>query len=77
MSFVHLPVNWIFKIIFDISIDLVTNKGTSIRTQTFVVSEKEKKQVEALEKEIISKLQGKSDIEICALLSVLNSKLNQ
>jgi hypothetical protein len=59
------------------SIDLVTNKGTSIRTQTFVVSEKEKKQVEALEKEIISKLQGKSDIEICALLSVLNSKLNQ
>lgn len=59
------------------SIDLVTNKGTSIRTQTFVVSEKEKKQVEALEKEIISKLQGKTDIEICALLSVLNSKLNQ
>lgn len=59
------------------SIDLVTNKGTSIRTQTFVVPEKEKKQVEALEKEIFSILQGKSDIEICALLSVLNSKLNQ
>lgn len=59
------------------SIDLVTNKGTSIRTQTFVVPEKEKKQVEALEKEIISILQGKSDIEICALLSVLNIKLNK
>lgn len=59
------------------SFDLVTNQGTSIRTQTFVLPEKEKKRVDELEKKIISILQGESDIEVCALLSVLNKKLNQ
>jgi len=58
------------------SFDLVTNQGTNIRTQTFILPEKEKKRVDELEKKIISILQGESDIEVCALLSVLNKKLN-
>ena len=59
------------------SFDLVTNQGTSIRTQTFILPEKEKKRADDLEKQIISILQGESDVEICALLSVLNRKLKQ
>ncbi len=59
------------------SFDLVTNEGTSIRTQTFVLPEKEKKRADELEKKIFSILQGESDIEICTLLSVLNKKLKQ
>lgn len=59
------------------SFDMVTNKGVSIRTQTFVLPEKEKKRAEELEKEIIRKLQGENDIDICVLLSVLNKRLNQ
>ena len=59
------------------SFDLVTNQGTSIRTQTFILPEKEKKRADDLEKQIISILHGESDIEICALLSVLNKKLKQ
>ena len=59
------------------SFDLVTNEGTSIRTQTFVLPEKEKKRAEELEKKIFSILQGESDIEICTLLSILNKKLKQ
>ena len=39
--------------------------------------EKEKKRVDELEKKIIGILQGESDIEICALLSILNKKLKQ
>ena len=59
------------------SFDLVTNQGTSIRTQTFILPEKEKKRADDLEKQIISILHGESDVEICALLSVLNKKLKQ
>ena len=59
------------------SFDLVTNQGTSIRTQTFILPEKEKKHADDLEKQIISILHGESDVEICALLSVLNKKLKQ
>ena len=59
------------------SFDLVTNQGTSIRTQTFILPEKEKKRADDLEKQIISILRGESDVEICALLSVLNKKLKR
>lgn len=59
------------------SFDLVTNQGTSLRTQTFILPEKEKKRVDELEKKIIGILQGESNIEICALLSILNKKLKQ
>lgn len=59
------------------SFDLVTNQGTNLRTQTFILPEKEKKRVNELEKKIISILQGESDIEVCTLLSVLNKKLKQ
>ena len=59
------------------SFDLVTNKGTSIRTQTFVLPEKEKKRAADLEEKIIRILQGENDIDVCALLSVLNKRLNQ
>lgn len=59
------------------SFDLVTNQGTSLRTQTFILPEKEKNRVDELEKKIISILQGESDIEVCTLLSILNKKLKQ
>lgn len=59
------------------SFDLVTNKGTSLRTRTFVLPEKEKNRAEMLETEIIRKLQGEKDIDICVLLSVLDKLLKQ
>jgi hypothetical protein len=59
------------------SFDMVTNRGTSIRTQTYVLPGKEKKRVLELEKEINKILSGNNDVEICALLEVLNKKMTR
>ena len=57
------------------SFDMVTNGGTSIRTQTYILPEKDKKRVSELETEINKALSGNSDIEICTLLEMLNKKM--
>lgn len=51
------------------------NSRTSIRTQTYILSEKDKKRVSELETEINKALSGNSDIEICTLLEMLNKKM--
>lgn len=50
------------------SFDMVTNNGTSIRTQTYILFEKDKKRASELDTEINKVLSGNSDIEIYTLL---------
>ena len=57
------------------SFDLVTNSGTSIRTQTYILPEKDRKRVSKLEAKINAILSGNSNVEICTLLEVLNKKM--
>ena len=58
------------------SFDMVTNGGTSIRMQTYILPEKDKKRVSELEAKINAILSGNSNAEICALLEILNKKMN-
>ena len=60
------------------SFDMVSNRGTDIRTQTYILPEKDKQQAEDLEAQI-SKLLSTSDdnVGVCTLLGILNKKLNK
>jgi len=58
------------------SFDLVSNRGTNVRTQTYILPEKEKKKVAALERRIDELLSGDKNLDICTLLSMLNKKMN-
>lgn len=57
------------------SFDMVTNKGTNVRTQTYILPEKDKKRALELEEHINNILSGDSNIDICTLLAILNKKL--
>ena len=59
------------------SFDLVTNKGTNVRTQTYILPEKDKKRVTELEKQIDVLLSGDNNFDVCTLLAVLNKKLTK
>ncbi len=59
------------------SFDLVTNKGTNVRTQTYLLPEKDKPKSDALEKKISKMLSGDTNVDICTLLSILNKKMNE
>ncbi|MBO4851539.1 MAG: hypothetical protein J5529_11685 [Prevotella sp.] len=59
------------------SFDLVTNKGFNIRTQTYVLPEKDKSKADELEKKISRLLSGDNNVDICTLLSILNKKVNK
>ena len=59
------------------SFDMVTNKGTNVRTQTYVLTEKDKSKVDDLEKKINMLLSGDTNIDICTLLSILNKKMKK
>ena len=59
------------------SFDLVTNKGVNIRTQTYVLPEKDKLKADELEKRINRLLSGDNNVDICTLLSILNKKVNK
>lgn len=59
------------------SFDMVTNSGTNIRTQTYILSGKDINRVSKLEREINKILSGNNDVEICALLEVLNKKMTR
>jgi hypothetical protein len=59
------------------SFDMVTNKGTNVRTQTYVLPEKDKSKAYDLEKKISKLLSGDNNIDVCTLLSILNKKMNK
>lgn len=59
------------------SFDMVTNKGTNIRTQTYVLPEKDKSKANELEKKINKLLSGDNNVDVCTLLSILNKKMNK
>ena len=59
------------------SFDMVTNKGTNVRTQTYVLPEKDKSKAYDLEKKISKLLSGDTNIDVCTLLSILNKKMNK
>jgi len=58
------------------SFDLLTNRGMAVRTQTYVLPEKDKSKSEQLEKKIVKLLSGDSNVDVCTLLSILNKKIN-
>ena len=58
------------------SFDMVTNRGTNIRTQTYVLPEKDNAKVSELEEKISKVLSGNNTVDICTLLSILNKKMN-
>ena len=57
------------------SFDLVSNRGTNVKTQTFVLPKTESEDAAALEKRIENLLSGKDNLDVCALLAVLNKRL--
>lgn len=57
------------------SFDMVSTEGTNIRTQTYILSEKDKNRVSALEAKINEILSGDNNVDICTLLEVLNKKM--
>ena len=59
------------------SFDMVTNKGTNVRTQTYILPEKDKKRAAELEEQINALLSGDNNIDVCTLLAVLNKKMSK
>ena len=59
------------------SFDMVTNNGNNVRTQTYVLPEKDKAKSNDLEKKISKLLSGDNNIDICTLLSILNKKMRK
>ena len=60
---------------FGLRKDMVTYGGISVRTQTYVLPEKDKSKADNLEKKISKLLSGDNNIDVCALLSILNKKI--
>ena len=58
------------------SFDMVTNKGTNVRTLTYILPEKDKKRALELEEHINNILSGDNNVDVCTLLAILNKKLN-
>ena len=59
------------------SFDLVSNRGTDVRTQTYILQEKDKKRAKELEMKISQLLSGDDNVDVCTLLAVLNKKMNK
>lgn len=59
------------------SFDMVSNKGTNFRTQTFVLREGDKKRSSEMEEKINKILSGDSNVDICTLLKILDKKLKK
>ena len=59
------------------SFDMVTSKGTNVRTQTYVLPEKDKSKAKELEKKINQLLSGDNNIDVCTLLSILDKKMKK
>ena len=58
------------------SFDMVSNRGTSKRTQTYVLPAKDKQKALKLEEQITKLLSGDTNMDVCTLLSILNKKIN-
>lgn len=58
------------------SFDLVTNKGTNVRTSTYLLPEKDKKRATKLQNDIETILTGDNNLDVCILLELLNKKIN-
>jgi hypothetical protein len=54
---------------------MVTYRRISVRTQTYVLPEKDKSKVDDLEKKISRLFTGDANIDVCTLLSILNKKI--
>ena len=59
------------------SFDMVSNRGTDVRTQTYILPEKDKKSAKELEEKISQLLSGDDNVDVCTLLAVLNKKMNK
>lgn len=59
------------------SFDLVSNQGTDLRTQTYVLPANGKAEASKMEEKIEKLLTGQDDLDVCVLLSVLNKKLGK
>ena len=57
------------------SFDMVTNRGTDVRTQTYILPERDRSRATRLEEKITGVLSGDNNIDICTLLAVLNKKM--
>jgi uncharacterized damage-inducible protein DinB len=57
------------------SFDMVTSKGSSVCTQTYVLPEKDKSKAADLEKKINQLLSGDNNVDVCTLLSILSKKM--
>lgn len=55
----------------------MSNNGTNVRTQTYVLPEKDKKRVSELEQKINQILSGNDNVDICTLLEISNKKMNR
>jgi hypothetical protein len=51
--------------------------GTNVRTQTYVLPEKDKRRAKELEEQINPLLSGDTNVDVCTLLAILNKKLNK
>ena len=59
------------------SFDMVTNRGANVRTQTYVLQQKDKERADELEKKISKLLSGDTNLDVCTLLSILNKKMSE
>ena len=59
------------------SFDMVTNRGTDVRAQTYILPEKDKQHAADLEKQINRLLSGDTNLDVCTLLSILNKKISK
>ncbi len=59
------------------SFDMVTNGGTNVRTQTYILQEKDKSRSEVLAEKIDKLLSGDNNLDVCTLLGILNRRMNK
>lgn len=59
------------------SFDMVSNRGTCVRAQTYVLPKTDSAQAQALGQKIEDLLSGEDNLDVCVLLSVLNKKIGK
>ena len=59
------------------SFDMVSNHGTDVRTQTYILQEKDKGRAAKLEEQINGILTGEDNVDVCTLLGILNRMMSE
>ena len=59
------------------SFDMVTNTGSNIRTQTYILSDKDKDKASVLDAKINKILSGDNNVDVCTLLGILNRMMSE